>query len=53
METRIMDSKRFRKETDDTSSYIFRSSLLPAEIQLMKVTKIDQFIQEFLKIIQD
>jgi len=52
METRIMDSKRFRKETDDTSSYIFRSSLLPAEIQLMKVTKIDQFIREFLKIIQ-
>jgi cellulose biosynthesis protein BcsQ len=50
METRIMDSKRFRKETDDTGNYIFRSSLLPAEPQLMKVTKMDLFIQEFLKI---
>src|SRR5699024_12047674 len=38
METRIMDSKRFRKETDDTISYVFRSSLLPAETPLMKAT---------------
>jgi cellulose biosynthesis protein BcsQ len=51
MKTRIMDSKRFRKETDDTGSYAFRSSLLPAEPQLMKATKIDLFIEEFLKII--
>lgn len=50
METRIMDSKRFRKETDDTGSYVFRSSLLPAEVQLMKVTKIDLFVEEFLRI---
>ncbi|WP_199117816.1 ParA family protein [Pedobacter sp. ASV28] len=51
METRIMDSKRFRKETDDTGSYVFRSSLLPAEPQLMKATKLDLFIEEFLKIV--
>src|SRR5690554_271346 len=50
METRIMDSKRFRKETDDTANYVFRSSLLPAETQLMKVTRMDLFVGEFLKI---
>ena len=50
METRIMDSKRFRKETDDTGSYVFRSSLLPVEPQLMKATKMDLFVEEFLKI---
>lgn len=51
METRLMDSKRFRKETDDTLNYIFRSSLLPAEPQLMKATRLDRFVEEFLKII--
>lgn len=51
METRIMDSKRFRKETDDTISYVFRSSLLPAETPLMKATKMDLFVGEFLKIV--
>src|SRR5690606_26244160 len=43
METRIMDSKRFRKETDDTGNYVFRSSLLPAETKLMKATRMDLF----------
>ena len=52
MKTRIMDSKRFRKETDDTGNYVFRSSLLPAELHLMKATKMDSFIEEFLKIIR-
>ncbi|MES2419556.1 MAG: ParA family protein [Bacteroidota bacterium] len=52
MQTRIMDSKRFRKETDDTGSYVFRSSLLPAEVPLMKATKLDLFVDEFLKIVQ-
>jgi cellulose biosynthesis protein BcsQ len=51
MDTRIMDSKRFRKETDDTGNYIFRSSLLPADPGLMKLTKLDLFVEEFLKII--
>lgn len=51
MKTRIMDSKRFRKETDDTGSYVFRSSLLPADQQLMKAAKMDLFLEEFLKII--
>jgi hypothetical protein len=52
MKTRIMDSKRFRKETDDTNNYVFRSSLMAAELQLMKATKMDLFVEEFLKIIR-
>lgn len=51
MQTRIMDSKRFRKETEDTGNYVFRSSLLPAEPQLMKATRMDLFIEEFIKIV--
>lgn len=50
MQTKIRDSKRFRKETDGTENYIFRSTLLPAELQLMKATRMDLFIEEFLKI---
>ncbi|MCY1662626.1 ParA family protein [Chryseobacterium sp. SL1] len=51
MATKIMDSKRFRKETDGTESYVFRSSLLPADMQLLKSTKMDLFVSEFLRII--
>ncbi len=51
MNSRIKDSKRFRKETDDTPNSVFRSSLLPAEPQLMKTTRLDLFVEEFLKII--
>lgn len=51
MDTRIMDSKRFRKESDDTTNYVFRSSLLATEPKLMKATKLNLFVQEFLKII--
>ncbi|PZR20773.1 MAG: conjugal transfer protein TraA [Flavobacterium psychrophilum] len=52
METRIMDSKRFRKESDDAGNAIFRSSLLPADIPLMKTTRLDMFVEELLKIIK-
>ena len=51
MNSKIMDSKRFRKEADGTPNSIFRSSLLPAELQLMKTTRLDKFIEEFIKII--
>ncbi|AKK71338.1 conjugal transfer protein TraA [Chryseobacterium gallinarum] len=51
MDTRIMDSKRFRKETDDTANYVFKSSLLPAEPQLLKATRLESFVREFLKIV--
>lgn len=52
LETRIMDSKRFRKEIDDTGNYVFKSTLLPADPQIMKATRVDQFAKEFLKIIR-
>ncbi|KIC61440.1 ParA family protein [Chryseobacterium taiwanense] len=52
MNTRIMDSKKFRKESDDMNNSIFRSSLLPAESHLLKATKMNLFIEEFLQIIQ-
>lgn len=52
MEARIMDSKRFRKESDDAGNAIFRSSLLPAEAAGMKATRLDQFVAEFLNIVQ-
>lgn len=51
METRIMDSKRFRKEIDDTGNYVFKSTLLPADPQVLKATRMEQFVKEFLKII--
>ncbi|MCX2680770.1 ParA family protein [Galbibacter sp. EGI 63066] len=50
MQARLMDSKRFRKEPDDTINFIFRSSLLPAEKKLMKITRLNRFVEEFLKI---
>lgn len=52
MKSRIMDSKRFRKEGENTSTYIFRSTLLPADLHLMKMTKMKDFTEEFLKIIK-
>ncbi|WP_286751666.1 MULTISPECIES: ParA family protein [Sphingobacterium] len=51
MQTRIMDSKRFRKEIDDTGNYVFKSTLLPADVQILKATRVDQFVIEFLKVI--
>jgi len=52
MQARVMDSKRFRKELDDTTNYVFRSSLLPADPALLKATRLDVFIKEFVKIIK-
>lgn len=50
MDTRIRDSKRFRKETDGNQNSVFRSSLLPAEPAPMEITRLGKFIQEFIKI---
>lgn len=52
LNSRIMDSKRFRKETEDSGSNIFRSSLLPPDEGLMRLTRLDQFVQEFLIIVK-
>lgn len=51
MEAKLKDSKRFRKESDDIGSYIFRSTLLPAHPRLMKQVGLDRFVEEFLRII--
>jgi len=50
MQARIKDSKRFRKETEATGKYVFRSSLLPADVRLMKMTNLSEFVEEFLRI---
>lgn len=50
MMARIKDSKRFRKETEAKGRYVFRSSLLPADTNLMKTTNLSVFIEEFLTI---
>lgn len=52
MKTKIMDSKRFRKESDDIGNTIFRSSLLPAEASALKTTRMDLFVDEFIKIVE-
>lgn len=50
MQARIKDSKRFRKETEAIGKYVFRSSLLPADVRLMKMTNLSEFVEEFLRI---
>jgi cellulose biosynthesis protein BcsQ len=52
METFISDGKRFRKEGEETARTVFRSTLLPPDEKLMKGCRLDQFMTEFLKIIQ-
>lgn len=50
MDTRIMDSKRFRKESDHIGNSIFRSTLLPADNPLLKATRMNLFVEEFQRI---
>ena len=52
METRISDSKRFRKESEATAKTVFRSTLLPPDRRLMKACGLDLFIIEFLKTVK-
>jgi len=52
METSITDSKRFRKEGETVAKTVFRSTLLPPDPYLMKLCRLDQFMDEFLKIIK-
>jgi cellulose biosynthesis protein BcsQ len=52
MDSRIKNSRRFRKESEKDSKNVFRSTLLPPDERLMKVVNLDVFISEFLKIIQ-
>lgn len=52
MESFITDSKRFRKEVEDTAKTVFRSTLLPANLRLMKGCRLDLFIAELIKIMK-
>lgn len=52
METNITDSKRFRKEGETITKTVFRSTLLPADPKLLAQCRLDQFIEEFLRIVK-
>ncbi|KPH13328.1 MAG: P-loop NTPase [Chryseobacterium sp.] len=52
MDSRITDSKRFRKESEAVAKTIFRSTLLPPDEKLMKSCHLDLFIDEFLRTIK-
>ena len=52
METRITDSKRFRKESEATAKTVFRSTLLPPDEKLMRACGLDLFVSEFLRTIK-
>ncbi|MBW3524380.1 ParA family protein [Chryseobacterium sp. NKUCC03_KSP] len=52
MESQIKNSTRFRKESEENTKTVFRSTLLPADENLMKACRLDLFVNEFLKIIQ-
>ena len=53
METAIPDSKRYRHELSVERKVIFRSTLLPADKRLVKGSKLDEVVDEFLKLIKE
>ncbi|MEL1240377.1 ParA family protein [Flavobacterium flavipallidum] len=52
MQSQIKISTRFRKESEENSKTVFRSTVMPPDERLMKACQLDQFVKEFLKIIQ-
>jgi cellulose biosynthesis protein BcsQ len=52
MQSQIKNSTRFRKESEEHSKTVFRSTVMPPDERLMKACQLDQFINEFLGIIQ-
>ncbi len=52
MKSYVTDSKRFRKEGETTLKTVFRSTLLPPDEKLMKVCRLDMFMEEFLRTVQ-
>jgi cellulose biosynthesis protein BcsQ len=52
MRSQVKNSTRFRKESELDSKTVFRSTVMPPDERLMKACLLDQFIDEFLKIIQ-
>ncbi|MEZ0184632.1 ParA family protein [Flavobacterium plurextorum] len=51
MRTQVMNSTRFRKESEAAAKTVFRSTLLPADERLLKACRMDQFIAEFLEVV--
>jgi hypothetical protein len=47
-----MNSTRFRKESEADAKTVFRSTLMPPDERLMKACRLDQFMREFLRIVQ-
>ncbi|MBD0724784.1 conjugal transfer protein TraA [Flavobacterium sp. L1I52] len=52
MQSQIKNSTRFRKESEENSKTVFRSTVMPPDERLMKACQLDLFVNEFLKIIQ-
>ena len=52
MQSQIMNSMRFRKESETDAKTVFRSTILPPDERLMKACRLDQFMTEFLRTIQ-
>lgn len=52
MDCQIMNSTRFRKESEADARSVFRSTLMPPDERLMSSCRLEQFITEFLRITQ-
>lgn len=52
MQCQIMNSTRFRKESEANAKTVFRSTLMPPDERLMNTCRLDQFMTEFLRIVQ-
>lgn len=52
MQSRVKNSTRFRKESEVNAKTVFRSTVMPPDKRLMKACRLDQFMTEFLNIIQ-
>lgn len=52
MDCQIMNSTRFRKESEADAKTVFRSTLMPPDERLMSTCRLDQFMTEFLRITQ-
>jgi cellulose biosynthesis protein BcsQ len=52
MKCQIMNSTRFRKESEVGAKTVFRSTFMPPDERLMNACRLDQFMREFLRIVQ-
>lgn len=52
MQSYMSDSKRFRKELSEKGTRpVFRSTLFPADINIARASRLDSFIDEFIKLV--